>query len=150
MNLISQRKWLISIWGIGFLIPLLLIFIQGLSGKYGGTKEISEVVGWLTALTLPTILLMIGVMVGNPPTVDVETKTEEEKKKLKEKLDYEKAVFTWAVVGSLAYLFVINFVFWVEPLISSRPKEITGTSKIFLAIFDSMLSILIGYFFGKK
>jgi len=58
------RKRLIGLWATGFIIPFILILFQFGNGKYG--PKFTEVFGWLTALTLPTILLMIGVMVANP------------------------------------------------------------------------------------
>lgn len=160
MNLGDYRKRLIGVWGIGFIVPFLLILIQFGAGKYG--DKINEVLGWLTALTLPTILLMIGVLVANPtetvaeedePEKPVEEQTEEEKKLAAQKLKkvaHEKFIFKLAFTVSIVYLLIINFVFFLEPFTNSKPQELMRDSKIFLAVFDSIISLLIGYFFGKK
>ncbi len=159
MTLDSYRKWLIGIWSLGFLIPFVLILFQFGSGKYG--EKFTEVLGWLTSLTLPTILLMIGVMVANPDDVA------DRKKKFKDKPDekntgtaaeeaaafktaHEKFIFKLAVGTSVVYLLIVNFVFFLEPFANSKPQELMRDSKIFLAVFDSIISLLIGYFFGKK
>lgn len=160
MTLETSRKWLVGIWGVGFVIPLLLIFIQDINGKYGDKG--SETLGWLTSLTLPTILLMIGVMVTNPsPTADrktIEDKpheelTDEEKKELEDSKNNEakeKFVFKLAVGISVVYLFIINMFFFYEPLTTSTPHELMGKYKIYLALFDSALSLVIGSFFARK
>jgi hypothetical protein len=150
------RKKLLLIWCIGFLIPFALLIFQFGSGKYGGKSL--EMLGWLTSLTLSTILLMVGVMVSNPVTPEEDEKPEEkmtarEKKEKKERdarAAHNKFVFNITVGVSLLYLLIINGVFFVEPLVSSKPQELTRDYKIFLAVFDSLLSLLIGYFFGRK
>ena len=153
----TYRKWLISIWSAGFLIPFVLILIQYGYGKYGG--KTTETLGWLTALTLPTILLMFGVMVANPTAA--ETKDDAEKKKTPEeieaenraaasKLAHEKFIFKFAVGVSIIYLLIINLSFFAEPLLSAKPQDLMRESKVYLAIFDSIISLLIGYFFGKR
>ena len=161
MSLESYRKWLIGIWSAGFLIPFVLILIQFASGKYGG--KFTEALGWLTALTLPTILLMIGVMVANPspviqkispadPTRDAE-KTDTElavERDAAYKAAHETFIFRLAVGVSLVYLLIVNFVFFLEPFTHATPQDLMRDSKIFLAVFDSIISLLIGYFFGKK
>jgi hypothetical protein len=156
----TYRKWLIGVWGIGFILPFILILFQFGSGKYGNKS--SEVLGWLTALTLPTILLMIGVLVANPANNDVEEEminttgadeTEEQKEAraaAKNKTAHEKFIFKLALCASVIYLSIINFVFFLEPFADSKPQELMRDSKIFLAVFDSIISLLIGYFFGKK
>lgn len=161
MNLESYRKWLVAIWGTGFLFPFLLIVIQFGNGKYGG--KFAEALGWLTALTLPTILLMIGVMVANPVFGDVKVhaqsqrpdseKSEAELREEREailKADHETFIFRLAVGVSLVYLLIVNLVFLLEPFSDAKPQDLMRDSKIFLAVFDSVISLLIGYFFGKK
>lgn len=160
MTLEASRKWLVGIWGVGFLVPLLLFFIQDINGKYGDKS--GETLGWLTSLTLPTILLMIGVIVTNPsPTADrkkIEEKpadqlTDEEKKHLEDAENNEakeKFVFKLAVGISVVYLFIINMFFFYEPFTTSTPHELMGKYKIYLALFDSALSLVIGAFFGRK
>jgi uncharacterized protein YqhQ len=159
MSLEAYRKWLIGIWGAGFLIPFILILIQFANGKYGG--KFAEALGWLTALTLPTILLMIGVMVANPssvlqkssdPTPDRE-KTDAEltlEREAAQKAAHETFIFRLAVGVSIVYLLIVNFVFFLEPFAYAKPQDLMRDSKIFLAVFDSIISLLIGYFFGKK
>jgi len=161
MSLESYRKWLIGIWSAGFLIPFVLILIQFGNGKYGG--KFAEAFGWLTALTLPTILLMIGVMVANPsaaslqgelpePTPDSDKSNAElaADREAALKSSHETFIFRLAVGASLAYLIIVNFVFFLEPFSNAKPQDLMRDSKIFLAVFDSIISLLIGYFFGKK
>jgi len=156
MLLDLYRKRLLVIWCIGFLVPFTLIMLQFGNGKYG--EKSAEVLGWLTSLTLSTILLMVGVMVSNPVTPDEEDipedqMTEEEKKKKRDKIakvSHEKFVFHFAVGVSVFYLLIINMVFFLEPLVSDKPQELMRQYKIYLAVFDSLISLLIGYFFGKK
>jgi hypothetical protein len=157
MKLEFYRKCLVLIWGVGFLIPFILIMIQFGGGKYGG--KIIEVLGWLTSLTLPTILMMIGIIVANPITntadeeISDEEKTDEEKElaqKALAKAAHEKFVFNWAVGVSAAYLLIISLVFFFEPFSTTTPQELMRNSKIFLAVPDSLISLLIGYFFGKQ
>jgi hypothetical protein len=156
MTLEGCRRSLVTIWGVGFLIPLMLIFFQAVGGKYGG--KFSEVLGWLTSLTLPTILLMIGVMVANPAgSISADKKTENEKATSenntptdKAKTDHETFMFRLAALVSLLYLLIINFVFFIEPFSSLKPQDLMRDYKIFLAGFDALISLLIGYFFGKK
>ncbi|MDQ3179537.1 MAG: hypothetical protein M3Q33_03355 [Acidobacteriota bacterium] len=161
MTLDSYRKWLIGIWSAGFVIPFILILFQFGSGKYG--EKFTEVFGWLTALTLPTILLMIGVIIASPAT-DADKRETAEDKPYKEKTEAEKSaeqassnkaahenfIFKLAVGVSVLYLLIVNFVFFLEPFANSKPQELMRDSKIFLAVFDSIISLLIGYFFGKK
>lgn len=153
----TYRKQLIGVWGIGFIIPFILVLVQFGNGKYG--NKLSEVLGWLTSLTLPTILLMIGVLVANPVESKIsvsetpdEKKDEEKEAELvqKKKEAHEKFVFKLALGVSILYLLIINFVFFYEPLSDAKPQELMRDSKIFLAVFDSIISLLIGYFFGKK
>jgi hypothetical protein len=159
MTLVDYRQRLIGIWCVGFGIPFLLLFLQFFGGKYSYEKGL-EALGWLTSLTLSTILLMFGVMVSNPvalddphdPRSDAEL-TEEERKNRREKQAksaHEKTVFRFAAGVSIVYLLIINMVFFLEPLTSDRPQEMMRSYKIFLAAFDSLLSLLLGYFFGKK
>lgn len=156
MLLDIYRKRLLLIWCIGFLVPFTLILFQFGNGKYGAKS--TEVLGWLTSLTLATILLMVGVMVSNPVTPEEEEKpesemNEEDKKKKREKeakASHEKFVFNFAVGVSVIYLLIINMVFFLEPLVSAKPQALMGQYKIYLAVFDSLISLLIGYFFGKK
>ena len=117
MNLESYRKWLIAIWGAGFLFPFVLILIQFGNGKYGG--KFAEPLGWLTALTLPTILLMIGVMVANPASAAASPQKPDSEKSEAElvedrqaalKAAHETFIFRLAVGVSLVYLLIVNFV----------------------------------------
>ncbi len=159
MTLDLYRKRLLVIWCIGFVVPFLLLLFQFGGGKYGSEKSL-EALGWLTSLTLSTVLLMVGVMVSNPVTPDEEDDqnpetelTEEERAGRRAKLakaDHEKFVFQFAAGVSLIYLLIINMVFFLEPLVSDKPQELMRGYKIFLAVFDSLISLLIGYFFGKK
>jgi quinol-cytochrome oxidoreductase complex cytochrome b subunit len=157
MKLDFYRKWLVAIWFAGFSIPFVLILFQFGGGKYGG--KFIEVLGWLTSLTLPTILMMIGIIVANPIAAIIEVekpeeeKTEKEKKAEKKalaKAAHEKFVFRFAVGISLAYLIIISLVFFFEPFSKYTPQELMRNSKIFLAVPDSLISLLIGYFFGKQ
>jgi hypothetical protein len=155
MSLETYRKWLIALWGAGFLIPFTLILIQYGSGKYGG--KFTEALGWLTALTLPTILLMIGVMVANPATSSGKRKrsrADDVRTEAEVIADREAAhvtfIFRLAVGVSIVYLLIVNFVFFLEPFVSRSPQELMRESKIILAAFDSFISLLIGYFFGKR
>lgn len=157
MSLETYRKWLIGVWGAGFLIPFTLILIQYGSGKYGA--KFTEVLGWLTALTLPTILLMIGVMVANPATSfgkrsRSSSPPDEELTESEIAVEREAAhatfIFRLAIGVSIVYLLIVNFVFFLEPFISRSPQALMRESKIILAAFDSFISLLIGYFFGKR
>jgi hypothetical protein len=159
MTLEGYRKRLILIWCVGFGIPFALLFVQFFGGKYGFEKGL-EALGWLTSLTLSTILLMFGVMVSNPvapeepddPRPDAELSDEEKKKRRDKaaKAAHEKSVFQLAAGVSIVYLLIINAVFFLEPLTSDRPQELMRYYKVFLAVCDSLLSLLLGYFFGKK
>ena len=154
MGIESYRKWLIGIWVAGFIIPFFLVLIQFGSGKYG--EKSTETLGWLTSLTLPTILLMIGVMVANPVTVSRKRQTGDVDAPDADQADTvaasanDKFIFWLAVGVSLVYLLIVNFVFFLEPFAQSKPQELMRDSKIFLAVFDSIISLLIGYFFGRK
>jgi hypothetical protein len=157
MSLDLYRKKLLLIWCVGFLVPFVLMLVQFGNGKYGGKSL--EVLGWLTSLTLSTILLMVGVMVSNPvlpmdedeevdgPLTD-EIKARRKAKKAK--ADHERFVFCFAAGVSIIYLVIINLVFFLEPLASEKPQELMRDYKVFLAVFDSVISLLIGYFFGKS
>jgi hypothetical protein len=159
MTLDLYRKKLLTLWFIGFVVPFVLLMFQFGNGKYGHEKSL-EALGWLTSLTLSTILLMVGVMVANPvlPEDEEDDKPEEEltdnerkrRREAKAKADHEKFVFNITVGVSLLYLLIINMVFFLEPLVSDKPQELMRGYKIFLAVFDSLISLLIGYFFGKK
>ena len=152
------RKRLIALWASGFIIPFILIVFQFGNGKYG--PKFAEAFGWLSALTLPTILLMIGVMVANPstmpllPTSENPNETDEKAKEVaneaRNKEAHERFIFMLAMGVSLLYLVIVNLVFFLEPFASSKPQELMRDSKIFLAVFDSLISLLIGYFFGKR
>jgi hypothetical protein len=162
MTLDSYRKWLIGTWATGFLVPFVLILIQFGSGKYGG--KFSEAIGWLTALTLPTILLMTGVMVANPTTgtggngrtkeesasTDITDENQIPKSPNEAKAAHERFIFKLALGVSIVYLLIVNFVFFLEPFTSLKPQVLMRDSKIFLAVFDSVISLMIGYFFGKR
>lgn len=158
MTLESCRRSLIVVWGIGFIIPGMLIFVQAVGGKYG--DKFAEVLGWLTALTLPTILLMIGVMVANPAgAVSADKQTENEKQAAEHpeesaskqsKTEHESFIFRLAAAVSIIYLLIINLIFFIEPYSSLKEQDLMRDYKIFLAGFDSLISLLIGYFFGKK
>jgi len=158
MTLDTYRKRLLLIWGIGFGIPFILLLFQFGGGKYGYEKSL-EALGWLTSLTLSTFLLMVGVMVSNPITLDEDDQRPDaelkEKKKTARRVKlaktaHEKFVFQFAAGVSLIYLLIINLVFFLEPYSSDKPQELMRVSKIYLAVFDALLSLLIGYFFGKK
>lgn len=153
------RKRLLTIWCVGFLVPFLLILLQYFGGKYG--DKFGEALGWLTALTLSTILLMFGVMVSNKTTPPDETllnlpdaQLDDQQKQVKAALaaknSHEKFVFQMAAAASVIYLLIINLAFFAEPVVSYKPQELMRDSKVWLALFDSFLSLLIGYFFGKS
>lgn len=155
----SYRIRLLVIWCVGFVVPLLLILFQYLSGKYG--DKWAEVLGWLTALTLSTISLMIGVMVSNPveardsdlmdkPEGSLTQKEKAAKAVIVKKDSHEKNVFYIAAGASITYLLIINLAFFAEPLVSEKPQELMRDSKLWLAIPATFTSLLIGYFFGKK
>ena len=141
----TYRKWLLGVWIVGFIIPFFLILLQTGSGKYG--DKFGEVLGWLTTLTLSTILLMVGVMVSNPISEKAAGADQTDEAQKKEK--HEKFVFQIAVGASVVYLLIINLTFFAEPLVSNKPQELMRDSKIYLAVLDSLISLLIGYFFGK-
>jgi hypothetical protein len=144
MKMESYRKWLVFIWAAGFLIPFFLILFQYVNGKYGG--KFTEVVGWLTSLTVPTILLMIGVIVAKTNAQSANVSGAE----TPENLEHERFVFKLAAGVSILYLLIVNLVFFLEPYFSSKPQELMRDFKIFLAGLDSLISLLIGYFFGRK
>lgn len=157
MKLGAYRRYLLLVWGIGFVVPFLLFIFQLGYGKYGA--KAAEVLGWLTSLTVPTILLMLGVMISNPvvPVRKIDkpedrmTKKEKEEYKLqKAKEDDEKFYFHLAVGLSSFYLLIVTGFFVLEPLFSKKPLELMRDYKILLAVFDSGITLLIGYFFGKK
>lgn len=145
------RKWLVGLWSAGFLIPFILILFQFGSGKYG--EKSSEALGWLTALTLSTILLMIGVIISNPAPAAAVAENNEDRtaaEAARTKAAHERFIFKLAVGVSLLYLLIVNLVFFVEPLVGAKPQALMRESKIYLAVFDSIISLLIGYFFGKR
>jgi hypothetical protein len=154
------RKRLLAIWCVGFFVPFLLVLLQYFGGKYG--DKFGEAVGWLTALTLSTILLMIGVMISNPvaerdaafaANIPANQMTDTQKEALAaafKKEQHERFVFRLAAAASITYLLIINLAFFAEPLVSAKPQELMRDSKIWLAFLDSFVSLLIGYFFGKK
>jgi hypothetical protein len=159
MSLDLYRKKLLLLWCIGFLVPFILLLVQFGNGKYGNKSL--EVLGWLTSLTLSTVLLMVGVMVSNPvmptdqdddekPPEDLDPDERSRARARKAKADHERFVFYFAAGVSLIYLLIINLVFFLEPLASEKPQELMRDYKIFLAVFDSVISLLIGYFFGKS
>lgn len=59
-------------------------------------------------------------------------------------------VFQVAVGVSIIYLLIMNFVFFLEPFVARSPQVLMRQSKTILAVFDSFISLLIGYFFGKR
>jgi hypothetical protein len=159
MTLEACRKWLLGIWGFGFIVPFTLIVVQSAAGKYG--MKFDHVLGWLTSLTLPTILLMIGVMVANPAGAKSQDKQNEVDRAVAggdteahkdeaSKTGQEAFVFNLTAGVSIFYLLIVSLVFLGEPYLPFKLTDLMGRTKIFLAVFDAFISLLIGYFFGKK
>lgn len=157
MELTTYRRKLLLIWCIGFAVPFFLFMFQFGFGKYG-TKA-SEVLGWLTSLIVPTILLMLGVMTSNPvvnvehpdkPESELTEKEKEEIEKQRAKEEEDRFYFKLTVSLSIFYLLIVTGFFVLEPMFSKKPQELMRDSKILLAVFDSGITLLIGYFFGKK
>jgi hypothetical protein len=127
---------LLKIWSIGFAILFLLLIVQTFMGKYG--NKYADVVGWLVALTVPTLSLMFGVFIADKQGTSLQ------------EIPADRTLYKIASVSSLIYFLLIYLVFLVEPLVSYSPFQLMDISKPFFGVLNGFITLIIGYFFVKR
>lgn len=132
----KSQIWLTSVWGFGFSLIALLIIVQSTAGKY--ENKMSEAWGWFISLVLPNLSLMLTILFAQP------------KNEQSAKITVPVFYYRIAVAFSLGYLSIILIVILGAPLTTKSTIELMNDSKIFLATFQTLLSIILGLFFIKK
>ena len=127
---------LLKIWGIGFAILFFLLVIQTFMGKYG--EKYADVIGWLVALTVPTLSLMFGVFIADKQGNSLQD------------IEADRTLFKIAEFSSLIYFLLIYLVFFIEPLVSFSPFQMVNISKPFFGVISGFITLIIGYFFVKR
>lgn len=148
MKMEDCRNRLLGIWGIGFGLLFFLLLLQTFFLKYG--TKYDEVTGWFFPLTVPTLMLMVGVTLAERRN---ETKRHAKIGKAKKEsgeIEADSKIFKIAQYGSIFYLLLIFSVFFIEPLVPRGPLELMKDTKPFLSVLDGLVTAVIGYFFVKK
>jgi hypothetical protein len=137
MTLRRGRIVLAVVWGIGFIIPMLILAIQTYVGTVYHGKE-SEAWNWFAPNIVPTI----GLIVATFTATAFETA----------KADKAVAMPFFILTLLLSMLYVIAFIsiFLLEPLTNSPPLETLKRSSLFLGIIQGLVTTTLGVFFMKS
>ena len=105
MKMEDCKNRLLAIWGIGFGLLFLLLLLQTFFGKYGSKYE--EVTGWFFPLTVPTLMLMVGVTLAERRNETKRLAKAGKGKKETGEIEVDTKIFKIAQYGSIFYLFLI-------------------------------------------
>jgi hypothetical protein len=132
-----SRNLLAIVWGIGFILPFLVLASRTYFGTYYGGKD-TEAWGWFTPNIVPTLGLIIGTLASSAFGAD----------------DSDKQViplfFVLTLILSLTYLVIFNLIFFLEPLTDSAPLDLFRRSSLFLGIVQGFVTTTLGVFFFRS
>jgi hypothetical protein len=132
-----SRNLLAIVWGIGFLLPFLVLASRTYFGTYYGGKD-TEAWGWFTPNIVPTLGLILGTLASSAFGAD----------------DSDKQViplfFALTLILSLIYLVIFNLIFFLEPLTDSAPLDVFRRSSLFLGIVQGFVTTTLGVFFFRS
>lgn len=133
MTLHLARARLTKVWLIGGLAFLLLLAIQSLRDVYGETT--ADVWAWAIPTVMPTLLLIVGVLVG------AHLNHESEKTRV------GRTLFVVTYVLSLFYLVVLALTVLLAPVSPLPPVDLMKMSNFWLGPLQGLLSGAFGVFF---
>lgn len=135
MPLDYVRNQLIRIWMLGSGVPMLILVVQSVTGKYD--EATGDVWSWFVPLVFPTIGLMLGILGG--------TALEQEEPRRVKKSFY--VIVFWL---SVAYLSLLSLTIFLEPLSPTPGLELYKLSSYWLAPFQGLVAGGIGYLFTSS
>lgn len=129
------KKGLARVWFSGAGLVFVIVLLQSLFGRYAG--HLADAWGWFLPAVMPTLSLMIGVFVadalaGGRPERYVDA-----------------FVYRLALGLSLGYFAVVLATLLLQPFTGVAPLELLGTSQLWLAPLQSLVTAVLGAFFVK-
>jgi hypothetical protein len=126
------RDRLIRTWLLGVGVPMLILVIQSVTGKYDEAAK--DVWSWFVPLVFPTVGLMVGVVGG--------TALDQGESRQVKKSYYEFVL--WLSVG---YLSILSLTILLEPFSPRGGLELYRLSNYWLAPLQGLVGGGIGYLF---
>lgn len=130
---------LLALWFLGVLPAYVVTVLQLVSDYYG--DKIDEAVGWLLSATLPTLLLIAGV-VGARAIQDADSRKED---------TVDPRFLRFALCVSALYLFLLNGVVLFQPIsrVSERlgPFEMLKTASLIIGPIQGLVGSVLGVLF---
>ncbi len=140
VSLTSGQYRILTLWFVGVL-PAYLVTVLQLLGDYYGDK-IDEAVGWLLSATLPTLLLIAGV-VGARAIQEAGSGAVE--------ATIDRRFLRFALGVSLLYLLLLNGVVLFQPIsrVSERlgPFEMLKTANLIIGPIQGLVGSVLGVLF---
>jgi len=132
----NAKKKIATFWFVFSLILFLIVFIQTITGKF--ENNVQEAWGWLFALILPNLTVIISTFVSDINRPDVDTS----------KVDIFYLRLTLGL--SLIYLLAVITILLLQPATSKTIIQLMRESSIFLGPMQGLVSGSLGLFFLKK
>jgi hypothetical protein len=136
MQMTEARIGLTKVWFAGGLPFLFVMIVQTILGAYG--SEVNKAWGWALPTIMPTLLLIVGVLVGqqmnaNPTKATVDP--------FLYKLTYWLSVF---------YLAAVILTVLLAPFADRTKIEVMQTSNLFLGPLQGLVGAAFGAFFVAR
>lgn len=133
MNLKQARDRLTKLWFTAGLAFLLLLIVQSLRGVYGDATQ--DVWSWALPTLMPTLLLIIGVLVGDHMNKKVET------------APVSESLFRLTYWLSAFYVAVVALTVLIAPISAMSPLELMKMSNFWLGPLQGLVTGAFGVFF---
>ena len=122
------------LWLCGAAMIGLLLFVQTVTGKYGG--QTARAWGWFFPTVIPTLTVIV--------TSWLEGRTRKTSKAV------DTSVFNLAFGLSFAYIALVALTLLAQPFSTSPPLEFITSSSLWLGPVQGLVGIGVGRFFTSK
>ena len=136
MQMTEARIGLTKVWFTGGLFFFFLIIVQSILGAYG--TDVDKAWGWALPTIMPTLLLIVGVLVGQQMNANPTKAT------------VDPFLFRLTYWLSIFYLLVVNLTILLSPFTSRTKIEIMQTSNLFLGPLQGLVGAAFGAFFVAR
>jgi hypothetical protein len=139
-SITQARKWLATVWLIGFSVTFFPLLLQTGFNFYG--DKVNELWSWFLPTTVPTLSLIIGILFAGTNNDSLVSKT------------IDRFLFRLALILSITYLITVGVTYllqWNSFRNSENPSlDLMKRSHLWLSPFQGFVSAAIGAFFVNK